>query len=83
MAGHAGMQAEVVATNIRALITGEGELGAYEPMPPVIVVPLGPEHGAGRLPGQDGIIDGPSVAQIKGGSLLVEHQTAVFGVREG
>ncbi|WP_436757551.1 NAD(P)/FAD-dependent oxidoreductase [Streptosporangium sp. V21-05] len=83
MAGYAGAQAEVVAANIRALITGEGELGAYEPMPPVIVVPLGPERGAGQLPGQDGILDAPGVARIKGASLLVEHQTAVFGVREG
>ncbi|MEU4537941.1 FAD-dependent oxidoreductase [Streptosporangium sp. NPDC023825] len=79
MAAHAGMQAEVVAANIRALITGEGEVGVYEPMPPVIVVPLGPERGSGQLPGQDGVLDGPAAAQIKGGNLLIENQAEVFG----
>ena len=50
-AGRAGREAEVVVANIRALVEG-GELQAYEPMPPAIVIPLGPSGGASELPGQ-------------------------------
>ncbi|MFF3437359.1 NAD(P)/FAD-dependent oxidoreductase [Streptosporangium sp. NPDC002721] len=82
MAAHAGMQADVVAANIRALITGEGEVGEYEPMPPVILVPLGPDRGAGQLPGQDGVLDSAGVTQIKGGNLLIEKQEEFFGTGE-
>jgi len=42
MAGIANRQAAVVADNIRALITGTGELTSYEPFPPMIAIPLGP-----------------------------------------
>ncbi|WP_440067062.1 NAD(P)/FAD-dependent oxidoreductase [Streptosporangium sp. OZ121] len=79
MAVYAGEQAEFVAANIRALIAGEGELGVYEPMPPVIVVPLGSERGSGQVPGQDGVLDGPTVAHIKGRDLLIHYTEEVFG----
>ncbi|MEU8266634.1 FAD-dependent oxidoreductase [Sphaerisporangium sp. NPDC049002] len=82
MAGFAGHQAEVVAGNIRALITGEGEVRAYEPMPPVIVVPLGPERGAGQLPGQDAVVGSAVIADIKGRSMLVGPLAEILGVAE-
>jgi NADH dehydrogenase FAD-containing subunit len=78
MAGMAGMQAEVVAANIRALISGEVELVAYQRFPAAIVVPLGPGGGAGQLPGSDGIV-GPDVAsELKGQSFGVDKLAAMF-----
>lgn len=80
MAGYARHQSEVVVANIRALIAGEGELAAYEPMPPAIAVPLGPEGGAGQFPGQEGIVDGPTVASLKGRSMLVDSLRELFNL---
>ena len=53
MAGAATRQAAIVAGNIRALIAGQGELDQYQPPPPGIVVPIGPDGGAGQRGGQD------------------------------
>jgi NADH dehydrogenase FAD-containing subunit len=78
MAGLAGAQADVVAANLRVLLTGEGELGAYEPWPPVIAIPLGPEGGAGQLPGHDGIAGAEMIAEIKGRAMGVERTAALF-----
>ncbi len=80
MAGRAGRQADVVAANVRALIGGADELQRYEPLPPVILVPLGPAGGAGQLPGSDEIA-GPEVAsQVKGAHMLTESYAALFGL---
>jgi apoptosis-inducing factor 2 len=78
MAGMAGRQAQVVAANIGALITGEGELSTYEPSPPVILVPLGPHGGAGQLPGVDGIAGPELASKHKGQTMLVEKFAALF-----
>jgi NADH dehydrogenase FAD-containing subunit len=78
MAGRAGAQAEVVAANIKAMITGEGEVGDYQPMPPVILVPLGPEGGAGQLPGMDGIAGPELAAEYKGRNMLADRFTVLF-----
>ena len=78
MAGMAGAQAKIVADNIRALITGEGEQGVYQKFPPVIAVPLGPEGGAGQLPGQDGIAGPEIIAEIKGRAMGVAHFESLF-----
>ena len=51
--GAAGRHAEVVASNIRALIEHGDELVAYQPAPPLILLPLGPTGGVSQLPGQD------------------------------
>jgi hypothetical protein len=64
MAGIANAQAGVVAANVRALITGTGELTSYETLPPMIAIPLGPEGGAGLL--GDGIADAATIADLKG-----------------
>jgi NADH dehydrogenase FAD-containing subunit len=79
MAGFAGMQAGVVAATISARINGEDEPAGYQPLPPVIVVPVGPEGGAGQLPGMDGIAGPEQVAEIKGRTLMVERFQGMFG----
>jgi NADH dehydrogenase FAD-containing subunit len=73
MAGIAGVQARLAAGNLRALITGEGELASYEPFPALIAVPLGPEGGAGSL--GDGR---EAIAEIKGRDMLVDAYAAMF-----
>lgn len=78
MAGIAGAQARVVAANIRAAITGEGEQESYTTFPPLIAVPLGPAGGAGQLPGHDGIAGPEVIAEVKGRALLVERFDSLF-----
>ncbi|ROT34054.1 FAD-dependent oxidoreductase [Micromonospora sp. HM5-17] len=79
MAARAGAQAELVAANLRCLITGAGDVSAYQPMPPVIIVPLGPEGGAGLLPGMAEGVAGPEVAaEIKGRTMLVDRYLEMF-----
>jgi apoptosis-inducing factor 2 len=80
MAGMAGFQGELVAGNLRAQIMGEGELTAYAAWPPVIAIPLGPEGGAGQLPGHDGIAGPDVVAEVKGRDMIVERNAALFDV---
>jgi apoptosis-inducing factor 2 len=76
MAGIATTQAELVAANIRALITGTGELTSWQRFPPVIAIPLGPEGGAGFL--GDGVADRATIAEVKGRDMLVERYAALF-----
>ena len=72
----AGAQAGVVAANIRALITGTGELTSYETIPPMIAIPLGPEGGAGLL--RDGVADAATIANLKGRHMGTDHYAALF-----
>jgi NADH dehydrogenase FAD-containing subunit len=76
MAGIASVQSEVVAANIRALITAGGELTSYQKFPPLIAVPLGPEGGAGVL--GDGVADAKTIAEVKGRDLLVGRYADLF-----
>jgi NADH dehydrogenase FAD-containing subunit len=78
-AGRAGREAEVVVANIRRLIEG-GDLQAYEPMPPAIVIPLGPSGGASELPGQDEIAGAEATATIKGEHMFVDTYHELFGL---
>jgi NADH dehydrogenase FAD-containing subunit len=78
-AGRAGREAAVVAANVRALIEG-GELEAYAPSPPAIVIPLGPSGGASELPGQDEIAGGEQTAAIKGSHMFVDAYRERFGL---
>jgi NADH dehydrogenase FAD-containing subunit len=80
-AGRASRQAEVVVANIRALAEG-GELKAYEPSPPAIVIPLGPNGGASELPGQDEIAGSEQTAAIKGSHLFIERYRELFGLAQ-
>jgi NADH dehydrogenase FAD-containing subunit len=83
MAGRAGRHADVVADNIRALINGEPVRAVYEPSPPVILVPLGPDGGAAQLPGSDGIAGADIAAQYKGRELFVDRYRELFGLQPG
>jgi NADH dehydrogenase FAD-containing subunit len=76
MAGIASAQAKVVAANVRALITGTGELAGYDPFPPMIAIPLGPEGGAGFI--GDGVADAATIAELKGRHMLVERYAELF-----
>jgi apoptosis-inducing factor 2 len=76
MAGIANAQARVVVANIRALITGTGELTSYETFPPMIAIPLGPEGGAGLL--GDGVADAATIADLKGRHMGTDHFAALF-----
>jgi NADH dehydrogenase FAD-containing subunit len=78
MAGVAGREAQTVVANLRALIDGDGALSDYSPMPPAIFIPLGPEGGAGQLPGADGISGPEVVAEIKGRHMLVDRYAELF-----
>jgi apoptosis-inducing factor 2 len=77
MAGIAGAEAKVVVANVRAMITG-GELTSYERFPTAIAIPLGPEGGAGQLPGQDDIAGPDVIAELKGRDMLIDNYLALF-----
>ncbi len=72
----ASAQAGVVAANIRALITGAGELTSWETFPPMIAIPLGPEGGAGFI--GDGVADAATIAALKGRHMGTDHYAALF-----
>ena len=79
MAGFAGRQAAVVASNVTAAISGSGELQTYESLGPVIVVTIGPDGGAGQLPGQEGVAGPEVVAQAKGRTMMVDRYAEILG----
>ena len=78
MAGFAGRQAAVVASNVTAAISGSGELQTYESLGPVIAITIGPEGGAGQFPGQDGIAGPEVVAQAKGRTMMVDRYAEIL-----
>jgi hypothetical protein len=49
-------------------------------MPPAMFVPLGPEVGAGQLPGANTISGPEVVADIKGRHMLVDCYAELFGL---
>jgi NADH dehydrogenase FAD-containing subunit len=79
-AGSAGRQAPVVAGNIRALITGDGELARYQPPPAGIIVPVGPDGGAGQRPDSADLVPAETVAQLKGRDMMVQRFAELLGV---
>jgi NADH dehydrogenase FAD-containing subunit len=82
MAGIASRQAQLVAANIRALITGEGDLAAWEPTPPAIIVPIGPEGGSGQFPGRDELVTPEAAADLKGRDMMVGRYADLFGLNQ-
>jgi apoptosis-inducing factor 2 len=80
MAGIAARQARVAAANIRALITGTGDLAPHEPSAPGIIVPIGPRGGSGQRPGSDELVAAESVAEVKGRDLMVARFADLLGV---
>jgi NADH dehydrogenase FAD-containing subunit len=79
MAGFARHEAETVAANIASL-AGRSDLSAYQPMGPGIVVPIGPNGGAGQFPGQDEIVGPDLVADVKGRDMMVDPLQELFGL---
>lgn len=75
--GSAGRHAQVAAANIQALIEGSDELTAYQPAPPLILLPLGPTGGVSQLPGQ-GFVGAEMTAQIKGKDMFVGNYAELF-----
>ncbi|GIH25732.1 hypothetical protein Aph01nite_40420 [Acrocarpospora phusangensis] len=80
--GSANAQATLVAANIRGEITGSPERTAYEKIPPMVIVPLGPEGGAGQLPGQ-GVFGAEQASGIKGATLFADVYAEMFNVPAG
>ena len=78
-AGAAGRQAPVVAGNIRALITG-GQLARYEPPAASIIVPIGPDGGAGQRAGSEDLVPAETVAQLKGRDMMVQRFAELLGL---
>ncbi len=92
VAGAASRQAAIVAANIRALIEagpdaaagpGAAGLSRYEPAPPGIVVPIGPEGGSGQRPGSEELLPAELVAQLKGRDMMVGRFAEMLGMPAG
>lgn len=81
MARAAGMQADVVAANIRALVEG-GELTAYRPASPGISLPLGVRGGATYQEGI-GVLGAERTAELKGADLRTAAYVELLGLRRG
>ncbi|MQM25940.1 NAD(P)/FAD-dependent oxidoreductase [Glycomyces albidus] len=82
-AGYAMQHAEVVAANIIAQVNGEEPAQEYRPLAiPVVLLPLGPEHGVGQIPSDEGpaMLDAAAVADWKGRDLMYGKFAEIFGV---
>jgi apoptosis-inducing factor 2 len=79
-AGAAGRQAPIVAGNIRALITGQGEPARYQPPAASIIVPIGPDGGAGQRAGSEDLVPAEAVAQLKGRDMMVQRFAELLGL---
>jgi NADH dehydrogenase FAD-containing subunit len=80
MAGFAGRQAAIVAANINALSSGRTELVDYTSVGAAIVVPIGPEGGAGQFPGQQEVVGREVVSDVKGRHMMVDRYAELFGL---
>ena len=80
MAGFAGRQAAIVAANIDALASGHAELVDYTSVGAAIVVPIGPEGGAGQFPGQQEVVGREVVSDVKGRHMMVDRYAELFGL---
>jgi apoptosis-inducing factor 2 len=78
-AGLAARQADVVAKNIIAAISG-GEGAEYTPGPVSIILPLGPAGGAGQAPGREDIIPAAYVSEVKGRDMFIGRYAELFNV---
>ena len=78
MARLAQAHGEVVAANIRALLTG-ADLTVHEPSPDMLVLPLGPKGGASYGP-DFGVLGAAQTAGIKGGDLFVGYYRDVLNL---
>ena len=51
----------------------------YESLGPVIAVTIGPDGGAGQLPGAGGVAGPEVVAQAKGRTMMVDRYAEILG----
>jgi len=58
-------------------------LSEYEPAPPGIVVPIGPEGGSGQRPDSEDLLPPEMVAQLKGRDMMVGRFAELLGVPAG
>jgi NADH dehydrogenase FAD-containing subunit len=72
-AGVASRQASVVVANIRAAITGEGEPEKYVVGPASILLPLGPNGGAGQRAEGGALVPAHVVSQLKGADMMIDR----------
>jgi NADH dehydrogenase FAD-containing subunit len=79
LARAAGEHAQVVATNIRTLIEGGGELASYQPAPPGISLPLGPTGGASYR-SDVGVLGAEQTSRLKGAHLRIDAYVELLGV---
>ncbi|MDG6108540.1 FAD-dependent oxidoreductase [Dactylosporangium aurantiacum] len=83
MARLAQAHAEVVAANIRTLLTKgawtEDDLTTHEPAPDMLVLPLGPKGGAGYGPGF-GLLGAAQTAEAKGADLFLGYYRALLNL---
>lgn len=79
-AGRATRHGDLVASNLRTMITGQGELAEAQPAPPAIILPLGPEGGAGQRPNQEELLGPEAVAEIKGRDMMIDRFAEKMGV---
>jgi apoptosis-inducing factor 2 len=84
-AATAGVGADAGAAAAAAAGAGAGaaELSRYEPAPPGIVVPIGPEGGSGQRPGREELLPPEVVAQLKGRDMMVARYAEMLGVPVG
>jgi apoptosis-inducing factor 2 len=80
MAGLAARQAQLAADNIRALITGDGDLKTHQPSAPGIFVPIGPDGGSGQRADSDDLVPPEVVAELKGRDMMVERFAEMLGL---
>lgn len=73
MARNAKNQAQVVAANIRTLITGRGSLTSYSPHPDAIVLPLGPKGGVSYAP-EAGVLGADRTSDLKGDLFVATYR---------
>ncbi|RRS00528.1 NAD(P)/FAD-dependent oxidoreductase [Glycomyces terrestris] len=81
-AGAASRHAEVVAANIIAQVNGEEPVEEYRPNPMrMMLLPLGPEHGVGQVPGEDGpaLMPVDQVVLWKGRDLMNGRFAEMYG----
>lgn len=51
-------------------------------MPPSIIVPVGPEGGAGQRHGSEELVPAEVVSQLKGRDMMVDRFAEMLGVRK-
>jgi NADH dehydrogenase FAD-containing subunit len=73
-------QAEVAAANIAAQIAGTPPSATYTPLPAAIVLPLGPDAGAGQRGDTGELLTAELVSKLKGADLFMDRYRELFNL---